>query len=145
MSHKSFINTSTSDIDIDSKLEEILLNKQNIPIKSKIMDTDYNIVEIKVDMNKNSKKKNIIGEEIKTLQLNSLNKLKNITNLIKEDLVNFCLDLDQLRQHEIQQNKNIDEQIKNLNEDNKNLAQALSSVNFYVARQEDSVGMDFYK
>ena len=145
MSQKSLINTSISEIDAEAKLEEILLNKQNIPIKSKIIDIDYNIVDVKVDINKNHKRKNIITEELKTLQLNAMNKVKNITNLIREDLRNFSLDLDQIRQHEVEQNKNLEEQIKYLKEDDKNLARALSSINRLVTKQEDSIGMDFYK
>jgi hypothetical protein len=128
-----------------SDVEDLMLNKLNIPIKVMIMDIEDNIADVKIGINKNSKIKSSVSEELKILQNNSFNKINTITQLIKEDLMNFANDLDRLRQNEIEQNTYISEEIKHLNSDNFILSQKLSSINSYVSKQEDSIGMDFYK
>jgi len=128
-----------------SNVEDLMLNKLNIPIKVMIMDIEDNIADVKIGIIKNSKIKSLVSEELKTLQNNSFNKINSITQLIKEDLMNFANDLDRLKQYEIEQNTYISEEIKQLNTDNYILSQKLSSINKYVRKQEDSIGMDFYK
>jgi hypothetical protein len=130
---------------IQSKVEDLMLNKLNMPIKGMIMDIENNIADVKIGINRNNKIKSSVSEELKTLQNNSFNKINNITKLIMEDLINFTKDLDKLKQLEIEQNEYITEQIKYLNKDNQILSHTLSSIDNYISKQEDSVGMDFYK
>lgn len=146
MSFKPIEHTNLhKNLESPSKIEDIMLNKQNMPIKMMIMDIEHSIADVKRGINRNNKRKNEVNEELKSVELNASTKLKSISYLIKEDITNFIKDLEQLKEFEIEQNMYIDEQLKYLNNDNQILSQKLSSIDDHITRYEDSVGMDFYK
>ena len=132
-----------NDEDIDNmRIEEMNINKKNMPVKTHIRKMDETIAELRNDLNNNLKNGQLLRGENSALQTKSQEKCNEITKCIMDDLYNFEKDYARIKQNDRTETQFFDQQIKSLQQDSVRLKSQVIQLDSRLRTCENEVGVD---
>ena len=133
-----------NDDDIDNmKLDEMNVNKKNMPVKTHIRKMDETIVELRNDLNNNLKNGQLLRAENAALQSRTQEKCNEITKCIMDDLYNYEKDFARIKQNDKTETAFFDQQIKSLQQDSIKLKSQVIQLDSRLRTCENDIGIDY--
>lgn len=142
MSHY-YEDMNDDDQDTNNRMQELTLNKKNMPVKAHMRKIEETINELRNDLNNNMKNSQLLRAENAALQSRVQEKCNEVTKTIMDDLYNFEKDLARIKQSDKTETAFFDQQIKSLQQDAVKLKSQVIQLESRLKICEGDVGMDF--
>ncbi len=131
------------DEDMNDRMEDLNVNKKNMPVKTHIRKMEETIGELKTDLNNNLKNGQLLRAENAALQSKVQEKCNEITKCIMDDLYNFEKDFARIKQNDKTEGAFFDQQVKSLQQDSIKLKSQVIQLDARLRTCENDVGIDY--
>jgi hypothetical protein len=137
------MNEMNEDEDLNNRMDDINVNKKNMPVKLHMRKLEDMVAELRSDLNNNMKNGQLLRAENAALQSKTQEKCNEITKCIMDDLYNFEKDFTRIKQNDKTETAFFDQQVKSLQQDSVRLKSQVIQLDSRLRTCENDVGVDY--
>lgn len=121
---------------------EMSMSKKNGSVKAQLQNLDKGIIELKQVCRENRKTAEALRTELSSLNLKAIDKFKELTKLITEDLKNLESEFGRTKTSDSNENKFIGQQINSLTKDKTKLIESYNIADGRLKICEKEIGVN---
>lgn len=121
---------------------EMSMSKKNGSVKAQLQNLDKGIIELKQVCRENRKTAEALRTELSSLNLKAIDKFKELTKLITEDLKNLESEFGRTKTSDSNENKFIGQQINSLTKDKTKLIESYNIADGRLKVCEKEIGVN---